>query len=106
MVTQHNAKLTELEKAARAGLQDAAKKVLKLAKENAPYEDGVLRRSGRVGVNDVNVVIKFTAPHAWLQHERMDYEHPQGGAKFLERAVDEIGVQAVIEGVRARVRRG
>ena len=106
MVKQHNAKLTDLEKAARAGLQDAAKKVLKRAKELAPIDDGDLRKSGRVSVDDVFVTVRFTAPHAWIQHERMDYEHDEGGAKYLERAVGEIGVLAMVEGVAARVRRG
>ena len=107
MVKQHNAKLTELEKAARAGLQDGAKKVLKRARELVPVDDGDLRKSGKVSVDDVYVVVKFTGPHAWLQHERLDYQHPSGGqAKYLEQAVAELGIGAMVEGVAARVRRG
>ena len=107
MVKQHNAKLTEIEKAAREALRDTAKQVLDQAKKNVPVDQGALRRSGKVGVSDVNVYIRFTSPHAWLQHERLDYEHDQGGAKYLERAVDEIGVeQAIISGVSARLRGG
>ena len=105
MVKQHNAKLTEIEKAAREALRDTAEEVLKRAKEKVPVDDGDLRRSGRVTMDDVTVRVSFRAPHAWLQHERLDYKHDDGGPKYLERAVDELGVEAdVISGVAARLR--
>jgi hypothetical protein len=106
MVTQHNAILTEIEKAAREALRDAAKAVLKRAKELAPKDEGDLRRAGRVSVNDVDIRVVFRAPHAWLQHERLDYKHPAGGGpKYLERAVDELGVEAdILSGIKARLR--
>lgn len=107
MVKQNNAKLTELERAARDALQDVAKQVLKRAKELAPKDDGDLRRSGRVSVDDTTVIVRFKAPHAWLQHERLDYQHDDGGPKYLERAVDEVGgPAAVISKTKARVGRG
>ncbi|MFE9232052.1 HK97 gp10 family phage protein [Cellulosimicrobium funkei] len=106
MVKQNNAKLTEIEKAARSALEDTAKDVLKEAKELAPKDSGELRRSGRVSVEDVAVRVVFRAPHAWLQHERLDYQHDDGGPKYLERAVEEVGVEAdIISGVMARLRR-
>ena len=105
MVKQNNAILTELEKAAREGLRDTAKDVLKLAKELAPKDDGTLRRSGRVSVSDVDVRVSFRAPHAWLQHERLDYKHDDGGPKYLERAVEELGAETdVISAIKARIR--
>ena len=107
MVKQHNAKLTEIERAAREAMRDTAKEVLAHAKKNVPVDQGELRRSGKIGVSDTNVYIRFTAPHAWLQHERLDYQHSQGGAKYLERAVDEVGIEgAIIDGVAARLHRG
>lgn len=108
MVKQNNAKLTEIEKAAREALRETAQQVLKVAKANVPVDDGTLRRSGTTGVDDVNVYIRFRAPHAWLQHERLDYQHEGGGgAKYLERAIDEVGIEeAVIDGVRARLKGG
>ena len=107
MVKQNNAKLTEIEKAAREALRDTAKEVLARAKENVPVDDGGLRRSGKIRVDDLSVMVRFTAPHAWLQHERLDYKHDDGGAKYLERAVDEVGVEnAIIAGVQARLRGG
>lgn len=106
MVTQHNAILTELEKAAREAVRDTAKKVLARAKENAPKDEGTLRRSGKVHVNDTEVRVAFKAPHAWLQHERLDYKHPAGGGpKYLERAVEEVGAEAdIISGIKVRIR--
>ena len=106
MVKQNNAKLTEIEKAARDALQDAAKDVLKRAKELAPKESGALRRSGRVSVDDVTVRVVFRSPIAWLQHERLDYQHDEGGPKYLERAVAESNIEAeMISAVTARLRR-
>ncbi len=96
MVKQHNAKLTEIEKAAREAVRDAAKEVLKQAKKNTPKDSGALRKSGRVLVDDVNVRVVFRSPHAWIQHERLDYEHDDGGPKYLERAVDEVDPAALI----------
>ena len=96
MVKQNNAKLTEIEKAARDALRDTAKDVLARAKELAPKDDGTLRRSGRVLVDDVTVRVVFRAPHAWLQHERLDYRHDVGGPKYLE--------ADIISGVQARLR--
>ena len=106
MVKMHNAKLSAVEQAARDALQDTAKKVLKVAKGLAPVEDGDLRKSGKVRVDDLEVRVVFDAPHAWLQHERLDYQHPHGGqAKYLEAAVDQVGVVADIKsGVQARLK--
>lgn len=108
MVKQHNAKLTDIEKAARDALRDVAKDVLRVARELAPVDEGKLRRSGKIRVDDKDVIVRFTAPHAFLQHERLDYQHPHGGqAKYLEAAVERVGVEkAIVSGVQARLRRG
>lgn len=105
MVKQNNAKLTEIEKAARDALQDVAKDVLKVAKAKAPKESGSLRRSGRVLVDDVTVRVVFRDPIAWIQHERLDYRHDDGEAKYLEHAVAEVGVEAeMISAIAARLK--
>ena len=80
MVKMHNAKLTAIEQAARDSLQDTAKKVLKVAKGLAPVEDGDLRKSGKVKADDLEVRVVFDAPHAWLQHERLDFPISVGDA--------------------------
>jgi hypothetical protein len=50
--------------------------------------------------------VVFRAPHAWIQHERLDYQHPDGGqAKYLETpASDKAVVDKLADGVRARLR--
>lgn len=107
MVKMHDAKLTQIEQAAMAATVDTAKAVLKQARANAPKDEGKLARSGRVEVGFNEVSVAFRAPHAWLQHERLDYQHPQGGqAKYLEAAVDQVGAsRAIVDGVRARLKR-
>jgi len=97
--------LSMVEKAAQDAMTKAAKKLLKRSNELAPKDDGDLRRSGRVVVDDLSVTVKYTAPHAVFQHEHLDWEHPDGGSsKFLETAADEIDVAAeVAAAVRAEL---
>ena len=106
MVKMYDAKLTQIEQAAQAALVDTAKAVLKQARANVPKESGGLARSGRVEVGFKEVAVAFRAPHAWIQHERLDYQHPRGGkAKYLESAVGEVGAaKHVADGVRARLK--
>lgn len=85
--------LSPVEKAAQDAMRKAGRKVLKRSKELAPKDDGDLIRSGRVKVDDMSVSVQYTAPHAALQHERLDWEHADGGgAKFLELASDEVDI--------------
>ena len=106
MVKVYDAKLTQIEQAAQAAMVDTAKAVLKQARANAPKDDGKLARSGRVEVAFKEVAVAFRAPYAWIQHERLDYRHPNGGkAKYLESAVGEVGAaKHVADGVRARLK--
>jgi hypothetical protein len=91
--------LDELERAAMDGLEESAKQVLADARARVPVDDGQLRRSGKVVKHDLAVEVRFTAPHAWLQHETLDYQHPNGGEpKFLENAAIEFDVGAVVGG--------
>ncbi len=79
-----------IDEAASAGLKEGARDVLRDARERVPVDDGTLRRSGRVVMDNLEATVKFTAPHAWLQHERLDYQHEGGGeAKYLENAAAE-----------------
>lgn len=57
--------------------------------DEAPVKDGDLR--GDAGIDDSRlqaddfVLVGYNLPYALIQHERLDFEHPQGGkAKFLE----------------------
>lgn len=89
--------------AAAAGLKEGGRAVLREARERAPEDDGTLKASGRVAADGLETIVKFTAPHAWLQHERTDYAHPNGGqAKYLEQAALEFPLaEPVARHVRA-----
>ncbi len=94
--------------AAAAGLKVGARAVMKDARERAPEDDGVLKASGRVVADDLDVLVKFTAPHAWLQHEKLEYQHPNGGGpKYLENAALESDLaRPIADHVRAVLRGG
>lgn len=86
-----------LEKAAREGMREAGREVLRRSNALAPKDDGDLVKSGRVTVDDLTVQVSYTAVHAVWQHEHLDWQHPDGGqAKFLEAAADEIDIGAVV----------
>lgn len=83
-------------------------------KENdVPWELGILRDSGDVWLDEdgKTVLMEFGGPgsgaeaYAVEQHERTDYNHPNGGrAKYLEVPLQEWAdrfIQAAAEGVRA-----
>lgn len=89
--------LSLVEKAAQDAMRATAKKVLKRSNELAPVDDRDLIKSGKVVVDDLSVTIRYTAPHAVLQHEHLDWVHEGGGgAKFLETASDEIDIAAEV----------
>lgn len=89
--------LSELEKATQDGMRKGGREMLKRARELAPVDDGDLRRSGKVVVDDLSMSVRFTAPHAVFQHEHLDWEHEDGGgAKFLEIASDEIDLSEFV----------
>lgn len=89
--------LSALEKAAQDGMRKGGREMLRRARELAPVDDGDLRRSGKVVVDDMSMSVRFTAPHAVFQHEHLDWEHDGGGgAKFLEIASDEIDLSEFV----------
>lgn len=73
--------------AAEEGLKVGGREVLNEARDRVPVDDGILRRSGKLRSDGLEATVAFTAPHAWLQHEKTEYQHPNGGeAKYLENA--------------------
>lgn len=93
----HSARLSAVQEAAMAGLEEVAEQVLEEAKRRVPVDDGVLKRSGKIVRGDLEVTVKFTAPHAHLQHENLEYQHPNGGqAKFLEGPALEANVGSIV----------
>lgn len=88
--------LTEVEKAAQDAMRKTARQLLTRSNELAPRDDGDLIKSGKVVVDDLSVTVRYTAPHAVFQHERLDFDHGRGGPKFLEAASDEIDIGAAV----------
>lgn len=76
------------------GVRDAVLDIGARAAEKAPVDTGALRGSmttDAVVINDEVIgEVRFTEQYAAVQHERVDFIHPQGGeAKFLEKAAIE-----------------
>jgi hypothetical protein len=78
-------------KAVAGPTKQEAEDILKDSQENfVPYKDGDLKKSGYVGEPEerggvVSVAIGYTAKHAVVQHENLDFKHPGGkSAKYLE----------------------
>lgn len=89
----------KIAEAAAVGLRKGGRELLRDARERAPEDDGDLKKSARLRQDGLEATVKFTAPHSWLQHERLDYQHPGGGeAKFLENAALEYPLAEKIAG--------
>ena len=80
-----------------AGLYGAGNNVMADSKRRVPVRYGTLKGSGYVTMPEtsgttVTVEMGYGGPaeaYAIVQHERLDFHHPEGGeAKYLERAVN------------------
>lgn len=92
--------LSLVEKAAQDAMRKAGREVLKRARELSPSDTGESDKSGFVAIDDLTVQVGFTSFVSLLQHENLDFQHPQGGqAKFLEAAADEIDIGAIAAAV-------
>lgn len=78
-----------INKSANRGVTKALEFVKVKAIPKTPLDEGPLRASYfvKVGKRWTSGVIVNTAPYALEQHENLEYFHPHGEAKFLERAV-------------------
>lgn len=93
----HMPVLSMLEKATQDGLRDAGKAVLARARALSPTDTGASDKSGFVRIDDLTVQVGFTSHISRMQHENLDYQHPDGGQpKFLEAASDEIPVEQFV----------
>lgn len=81
-------------------LETEANRLLDLAKERVPVEEGKhakhpgeLRDSGRVTMVEsgtkVTAVISFDTPYAVYQHEDLELHHEHGQSKYLESVLNE-----------------
>lgn len=67
-------------------LSEAGDALLEDAKARVPVSTGELHDSGYVSARPGRVTVGFSSEHALTVHERLDVQHEQGEAKFLERA--------------------
>lgn len=89
-----------------------AEAIMKDSKELVPVDTGVLRASGHVELPSIDgqgVKVEMgyggaAERYALIQHERLDYNHPNGQAKFLEQPVLE-HAQGMAERLGASVKR-
>jgi hypothetical protein len=78
--------------------------VMTEAKTRAPIDTGVLRASGYVTIpsaTNPKVEIGFggaAEPYALVQHERTEFRHEVGEAKFLQNAIDATDIRGIVEG--------
>lgn len=80
--------LAALRARAEAALRNSAEFLLEQATAHAPTSSGELEESKfmtwETSGDQARAVVGFAAPHALIQHERLDYPHDDGQAKFLE----------------------
>lgn len=99
-----------LTKGVAAGLYAVGQNIRSTSMELAPVDTGALRSSHYVTEPEGLEVGRPTVtigcgggpaqPYAIVQHERLDLRHPEGGAKFLEKAATQEAETAL--GVVAR----
>lgn len=78
--------------AARQGMNEFAEHVAGDGQELAPVETGALKASAttedaKVEGSKITCVLGFNTSYAAAVHERLDLNHPQGQAKFLETSI-------------------
>lgn len=79
------------------GVRVEAERVMTESKKQTPVDQGTLRASGQVSPptrRGATVTVELSyggaaAAYALIQHEREDYHHTVGSAKYLERPVNE-----------------
>lgn len=94
----------EMKTAVARALYVAGNVVMTDAKQRAPVDFGTLRASGYVTLPDPNsakpkVEVGFggaAADYALVQHERTEYRHEVGEAKYLAKAIDGTDVTGII----------
>ena len=108
-----NKRVSNVESAAPKAFTDVVLDLTGKSIDRAPVKDGMLRGSGFAEINGVRVAqgmkgggmktlgtapkvsklrgkVGFSEEYALIQHERLDFSHPQGGeAKYLENPLKE-----------------
>lgn len=101
-------RLSAISGACRLATVPEAAAIARLAAEKCPAKTGRLRDSARVAATADGATVSFggpDVPYAVAVHERLDLEHENGEAKFLEHAAAEMA-GAVAQHIAARVKTG
>lgn len=92
--------------AANRAVYVAGNEVMTEAKIRAPLDLGPLRASGYVTLpQDGKVELGFggaAAEYALVQHERIEFKHEVGEAKYLEKAINAVDVAGIVGEEMAR----
>ena len=75
------------------GIQRALSILLEESRRQVPRDTGALRESGHVELLGDSGRVVYDAPYAILQHERTDFVHPHGNARYLAHPLEDSGVQ-------------
>ncbi|MBD3781698.1 MAG: hypothetical protein IE926_01900 [Micrococcales bacterium] len=75
-----------LRNATPEALDAAGRVVLDASNRLIPTDTGEMEKTGDVRVTGDTAAVFYTHPGAARQHERLDYHHDDGQAKFLEQA--------------------
>lgn len=95
MTFNGDAIIRQMERQAAEALKEIGEDLKEKAVALCPKKTGGLSRSAVVEIDtkSLTVTVKFTAPHAWLQHEK-PYRHKNGEqSKYLEQPLDQNGVE-------------
>lgn len=84
---------------ARAGLREGGREALERIRQEAvsrtPVDTGALRESAHVEMEAREGRVVYALPYAIPQHEREDYAHRQGEARFLSGAAQDCGEETL-----------
>ena len=86
------------ERRAREGLREGGREALEVicreAVSRTPVDTGALRACAHVEMEALEGRVVYPLPYAVPQHEREDYAHRRGGARFLSGAAQESAGEA------------
>jgi len=83
----------------QSGIADIMADVFDESQRQVPVDTGRLKESATININEKSISIQYNTPYALIQHENLEYNHPNGGkAKYLEDAFN-----SIVPGARTRI---
>ncbi len=106
-MTWNRAALRRVDTAAADGVQAAAEHLEQASNELVPDLTGALQASSRVSVDRsaAEAAVSYDDPAAVVQHERLDFRHDDGQAKFLEQPLH-TERRELLQAIARELRRG